>query len=181
MLTLWDGSKNSPGRLSIVLYTSSAEEQCKSCLRAVQHASCNSGLPTYVDPALETRTHIFLCHDAVRSPLQPPYDGPYEVVKWQGKSYVIKINGKECTVSLDHLKPAHLEPPATDKEAHSPDSGVTVFNDPFPSPQPHPTSSPRTSRSGRRIRWPQHLRDYKHDHHIVHFTGEGEYCSDVLI
>lgn len=49
---------------------------------------------TYVDPALATCTHVFLRHDAVRPPLQPPYDGPYKVVKRQGKSYVISIKGK---------------------------------------------------------------------------------------
>ncbi len=67
---------------------------------------------SYVDPALATCTHVFLRHDAVRSPLQPPYDGPYLVVRRQGKSYVICINGNERTVSLDRLKPAHSETPS---------------------------------------------------------------------
>ena len=39
---------------------------------------------TYVDPALTSCTHVFVRHDAVRSPLQPPCDGPYEVIKCQG-------------------------------------------------------------------------------------------------
>ena len=30
---------------------------------------------------VSTATHVFLRHDAVRKPLQPPYDGPYQVLK----------------------------------------------------------------------------------------------------
>ena len=30
---------------------------------------------------LATATHMFIRHDAVRKPLQPPYDGPYLVLK----------------------------------------------------------------------------------------------------
>ena len=34
-----------------------------------------------VSEALSTATHVFIRHDAVHKPLQPPYDGPYPVIK----------------------------------------------------------------------------------------------------
>ena len=34
-----------------------------------------------IPQALATATHVFVRHDAVRKPLQPPYDGPYPVIK----------------------------------------------------------------------------------------------------
>lgn len=42
----------------------------------------------HVDKVLSSCTHVFVCCDAVRTPLQPPYDGPYKVLQRQGKSYV---------------------------------------------------------------------------------------------
>ena len=34
---------------------------------------------------LSTVTHVFVRHDAVRKPLQPPYDGPYPVISRTNK------------------------------------------------------------------------------------------------
>ena len=34
----------------------------------------------HVPPALQTCTHVFIRQDAVRKPLQPPYDGPFNVI-----------------------------------------------------------------------------------------------------
>ena len=42
---------------------------------------------------LSTATHVFIRHDAVRKPLQPPYDGPYPVIKGTDKHFTIDING----------------------------------------------------------------------------------------
>ena len=105
----------------------------------------------YVDPVLTACTHVFVRHDEVRSPLQPPCDGPYEVIKRQGKSYTLLIKGHERAVSLDRLKPAHME--------------QTLTNDnPQPmEPQPEstpPHSTPHVTCSGRHVHWPHHLRDY---------------------
>lgn len=49
--------------------------------------------------ALSTATHVFIRHDAVRRPLQPPYDGPYPVVKHTDKHFTVDINGRKDTVS----------------------------------------------------------------------------------
>ena len=58
---------------------------------------------------LWTTTHVFIRHDAVRKPLQPPYDGPYRVIKRTDKHFTIDINGRNDTVSIDRFKPAHLD------------------------------------------------------------------------
>ena len=42
---------------------------------------------------LATATHIFIRQDVVRKPLQPPYDGPFLVVKRTDKHYTVNING----------------------------------------------------------------------------------------
>ena len=79
---------------------------------------------TYVDPALTACTHVFVRHDAVRSPLQPPYDGPYEMIKRQGKSYTLLMKGHERTVSLDRLKPAHMEQTLANDNPQPPGTAV---------------------------------------------------------
>ena len=59
--------------------------------------------------ALSTVTHVFIRHDAVRKPLQPPYDGPYPVLRRTDKFFTVDIHGRKDTVSIDRLKPAHLD------------------------------------------------------------------------
>ena len=82
---------------------------------------------------LSTATHVFIRHDAVRRPLQPPYDGPYRVIKRTDKHFTIDINGRNDTVSIDRLKP-HTSQTAP------------------------PTTQPcRTTRSGRHVHFPQYL------------------------
>ena len=58
---------------------------------------------------IETCTHVFLRRIAIAPPLTAPYDGPYEVVARSGRVMKILIKGKVETVSLDRVKPAHLE------------------------------------------------------------------------
>ena len=58
---------------------------------------------------IETCTHVFLRRIAIAPPLTAPYDGPYKVVTRSGRVMKILIKGKVETVSLDRVKPAHLE------------------------------------------------------------------------
>ena len=44
---------------------------------------------------------VFVRHDAVRKPLQPPYDGPYCVLKRSDKHFTITRNGQQTVVSID--------------------------------------------------------------------------------
>ncbi|PZC82925.1 hypothetical protein B5X24_HaOG209368 [Helicoverpa armigera] len=57
---------------------------------------------------LSTCTHVFVRNDATRAPLTPPYDGPYEVLKRDGKYYKIQLPLRTAVVALDRLKPAYV-------------------------------------------------------------------------
>ncbi|XP_078051880.1 uncharacterized protein LOC144478033, partial [Augochlora pura] len=62
----------------------------------------------FVFKELSTSPYVFLRHDAVKNPLQPPYDGPFKVISRRDKTFVINVNGKEVRVSIDRLKPAFV-------------------------------------------------------------------------
>ena len=111
---------------------------------------------THIPPALSTCTHVFVRVDAVKKPLQPPYNGPYRVIKRTAKFFFLEINGKQDSVSIDRLKAAFLEPLVViPKDAPPPR--------PTPLQPPKPTATlptvderpqPRTTRSGRHVHWP---------------------------
>lgn len=50
----------------------------------------------------------FCLHDAVRKPLQPPYDSLYKVLQRAEKHVTLEIKGHREDVSLDILRPAYL-------------------------------------------------------------------------
>lgn len=60
----------------------------------------------FVSPALPNCTHVYVRHDAVKTPLQPPYDGPYKVISRATNFYRLLVKGKESVVALNRLKPA---------------------------------------------------------------------------
>jgi len=43
-----------------------------------------------------------------RTGFQPPYQGPYRVLKTDEKTYVVETDNKQKTVSMDRLKPAFI-------------------------------------------------------------------------
>ncbi|XP_054713543.1 uncharacterized protein LOC129223004 [Uloborus diversus] len=62
----------------------------------------------YIPKDLQNCTHVFVRLDAVKKSLQPPYEGPYEVLKRMDKNFLISVNDKEKIVHIDRLKPAFL-------------------------------------------------------------------------
>ena len=63
------------------------------------------GRPTYIPSNLNSAPHVFIRDDSVSKPLQPPYRGPYPVIRRTDKFFVVDRNGKHDTVSVDRLKP----------------------------------------------------------------------------
>ena len=63
----------------------------------------------YINDYLNNCHFVFVRHDVVKKPLQPPYDGPFRVLKRHNKYFTLDINGHEKVVSLDCLKPAFVE------------------------------------------------------------------------
>jgi len=58
-----------------------------------------------------------------RNPLQAPYTGPYKVVSKQDKTFVIDMGGRQVTISIDCLKPAHIDASAQITLAQPPRRG----------------------------------------------------------
>ena len=99
-------------------------------------------------------------------PLQPPYDGPYRVLDRFDQFYTLDLNGRRDSVSIDRLKPAHVDFPVT-PEVQTPSSSTT----PTPTPPSQPTfydpldvvpepPATRITCLGRHVHWPAHLRDF---------------------
>ena len=123
--------------------------QLRAHMRTLTPTSSRSTLrPSSIPATLSTSTHVFVRHDGVRKPLQPPYDGPYAVVKKTDKHFTLSINGRNDTVSIDRLKPAHLDTDIVSSQSHSTQS--------TPNQPPH-TTLPSTTRSGRRVHFPKYL------------------------
>jgi hypothetical protein len=57
---------------------------------------------------LATTDQVFVRHDGPRAMLQAPYNGPYPVVRRTDKVFVVRVNGKDMTVSIDRVKPAYI-------------------------------------------------------------------------
>ena len=112
--------------------------QLKSTMRQIPSTAVrrHPQRATYVNQALETCTHVLVRHDAVRKPLQQPYDSAYKVVKRADKYYTLDVNGPQSTVTLNHLKPAYLEQPASTDSAQTVPSRSSILLCPIPASPP---------------------------------------------
>ena len=54
---------------------------------------------TQIHPNLETCSHVFVRCDSVRKSLQPPYNGPFRVLKRTDKYFVLDLNSKQDSVN----------------------------------------------------------------------------------
>ncbi|GFW56455.1 transposon Tf2-6 polyprotein [Trichonephila clavipes] len=101
----------------------------------------------YINPSLKTCSLIFLRSDKVNPPLTPPYTGPHLVISRNDKNFIIDLNGKQSTVSIDRIKPAYLLADVTDHSDLV--QTQTIIEKPVTA-APNP-SIPYTTRYGRKI------------------------------
>lgn len=59
----------------------------------------------FIPKDLDTCSHVFVRVDKVKPPLQPAYEGPYLVIRRFRKHYVVEVNNKNVSISIDRLKP----------------------------------------------------------------------------
>ena len=112
---------------------------------AARHASPAS----FIHKDLRDSTHVFLRQDAIRRALEPPYSGPHKVIARTGKTFTIVVRGRQVTVSADRVKPAYVLE-GTQHDADSP----PVQPRSAPTKPATPTQPPKTTRSGRTVRFP---------------------------
>ena len=115
-------------------------------------------VPFHVPHNLQETQFVFVRWDAHHTSLQQPNECPYNVIQAGPKTFTLDIGGKSEAVSVDHLKPTHLDLEHPPKEAKPRCRG----RPPKPSKPPldhitvqaSSTVQPQYSRCGQRIKGP---------------------------
>ncbi|XP_063628189.1 uncharacterized protein LOC134799679 [Cydia splendana] len=79
--------------------------------------------PIFVHRDLQTCEQVFVRVDAVKKPLQAPYDGPYRVLKRNDKIFTLQLPNRQMNISIDRLKPAFI---IADTEQETPTSTTDI-------------------------------------------------------
>ena len=106
------------------------------CSLAPVPTSQHGAVPTSVLYDLKQAKFVFIRRDSHHTPFQPPYKGPFRVIQPGSKTFQIDRGGKTETVSVDRLKPAHI-----DLEHPAPVAEPRPRGRPPKNPQPAPTST----------------------------------------
>lgn len=118
-------------------------------------ASNHGRRSTFIHPALNHCTHVFVRDDRIKTSLQPPYLGPYAIVERNLPTIILRGNSGNFAVHIDRVKPAFLP---VDDELQSviavPPTAILP-----PTTQPTRTLNPATTRSGRVSKLPLRFRD----------------------
>ncbi|KAF7267831.1 hypothetical protein GWI33_018958 [Rhynchophorus ferrugineus] len=102
----------------------------------------------FVFKDLDTATHVFVRHDSPKTPLQMPYDGPYEVISRSEKVFILLMRGKQVQVSIDRSKPAYrINDNLRPRESDLDDDGIVVVAT-QQNPDPHPPTTETISKTG---------------------------------
>lgn len=104
---------------------------------AIRHGNHQYFVPT----DLMNCSHVFVRIDAVRKPLQPPYEGPFRVISRTDKIFKINQNGIEKVISIDRLRPAYILSEYDPIQEHDNNSNSQELS----------KTQTRTLRSGRKV------------------------------
>lgn len=107
----------------------------------------------FIHPKLQTAKYVFVRVDSHKTPLQAPYNGPFEVLNHGENFFKLNIKGKNQNVSIDRLKPAFVEMSVED--AANQQKNATKTTNTFDESEPQPQST--TTRSGRRVKIPDRI------------------------
>ena len=75
-----------------------------------------SPAPVWVDPALQSSTHVFVRRDGHVPPLEPLYDGPFAIVQKDDKVFTLQIGGRRVNINVERLKPVHASGEVTEQQ-----------------------------------------------------------------
>ena len=64
---------------------------------------------TYLPQSLSQAKFVFIRRDKPHNALQAPYTGPFQVLDRHDKNFTIDIGGRPEMISIDRLKPAHVD------------------------------------------------------------------------
>ncbi|KAK7930700.1 hypothetical protein WMY93_007095 [Mugilogobius chulae] len=112
---------------------------------------------SFVPSTLRSARFVFVRRDAHRSPLQPPYDGPFRVLEKRAKDFCLDMGGRRELVSVDRLKPAFAYADDVVLPAQVPRRGRPPSRPPDPPSPVGPPTPGRRSRYGRPIRPPRRV------------------------
>ncbi|KYN05201.1 hypothetical protein ALC62_03908 [Cyphomyrmex costatus] len=116
----------------------------------------------FVFKDLTRAEQVFIRRDAQKVMLQAPYDGPYAVVSRDEKVFVVLVQGKKVTISVDRLKPAYiLAESMTEDETLESAEERTKRNADARDAETEEGAAPAleqprvTTRAGRKVRFPE--------------------------
>ena len=89
---------------------------------------------TNVPATLNNAKFVFVRREFKKTPLQTPYDGPYEVVRKADKFFTVKVGTREDSISVDRLKAAFVEESVPVPLAQPPRRGRPPVLPPAPTP-----------------------------------------------
>lgn len=82
----------------------------------------------FVHPELKKCSHVFVRRDMAKKSLQPPYDGPYQVIKRDDKIFTVQLPSGVSNISIDRIKPAYLLNSSDDQNYEPPPKNTKPQN-----------------------------------------------------
>lgn len=85
-------------------------EQLKENMRNLrpQEVKKHGQITPFIFQNMKTASHAFLRRELLGGALQPPYEGPYEILERGEKVITLRKNGKTINVSIDRVKPPYI-------------------------------------------------------------------------